>query len=269
MPPLAAAVADIRRVLTTQSRSQTSALSLSLIWALTVVIVTQPAKAIQPFSQASTLVAHGFAVDNVVSGPSWTATGGVGRFAMDAEHHRVWATIPFQSILLLEDAVYVHNEATPEDLGPKCRKYLGGEVRRGAHVKGLHPLLSYLDQYFCQWIQPSPCSWASVLNFYKNLNHTATVTQGSSTIDVFWTNYNISIDSELPFASSFPKTVELQYNADGVLTHLSHWTSNQKSPPFRQNSDISHSDDDVWNITRDVSNIQWKPDPLWNCTVVP
>ena len=231
-----------------------SALALGLAADAGTATKFNPPSPIRPplVSQASVLVANGIATDDVAHGPTWTATSGVGYFAIDAARRRVRASIPFQTLLLLEDAAYVHLEQTPAALGPKCRKYLGGAVRTGSDVPGIHPLLSFLDQYFCQWIQPSPCS------------------QGRNTIDVFWTSFNITVETKLPFASSFPKTLELHYDVDGVLTHLSHWTSNQKSPPFSQVADISHSDDNVWNITRDISDpLLWVPDPTWNCTIVP
>jgi hypothetical protein len=218
----------------------------------------------RPVSQSSVLVAKGYATNSVTHGPAWERTQGIGRFAMDAENHRVLATIPGAAVLLLQDAVYVFNGNTPSSLGSSCRKYMHGAVRP---TKLIHPMLSFLDQYMCAWVNPSPCSWSSVLRFYAGLRHTARVQQGSAMIDVYWSHFNIT--TQLPFRASVEKTVELQYDSTGVMTHLSHWTSDQSKPPFLSNADITHSDDDAVNISTSFDDSIFEPDATWNCTVIP
>ena len=52
-----------------------------------------------------------------------------------------------------------------------CTAYAGAAVRPTNLVP--RPV-SFLNQYFCQWLNPSPCSWDSVMAFYSSLVYAAT-----------------------------------------------------------------------------------------------
>ena len=68
-----------------------------------------------------------------------------------------------------------------------CTAYAGAAVRPSALLPAPIDFLNQCEpaafifsagnvvcRYFCQWLNPSPCSWASVQAFYGSLVHTAT-----------------------------------------------------------------------------------------------
>ena len=68
-----------------------------------------------------------------------------------------------------------------------CTAYAGAAVRPSALLPAPIDFLNQCEpaafifsagnvvcRYFCQWLNPSPCSWASVQAFYRSLVHTAT-----------------------------------------------------------------------------------------------
>ena len=229
-----------------------------------------PSPVIALRSQQSVLVAAGYKTNNVVSGPTWSKVTGDGIFALDVEHKRVFASAAGYEILLDGTYVYSYFPKTPSVMGPHCRRYTNSIKP----TRAVHHFLSFIDQYMCQWINPSPCSWSSIIEFYARFKYTATVPQGSpemEEIDVYWQNFSISTDPVWPGGGPFAKTVELQFGREsGFMTHLAHWTSNQRNPPFSESVyDISHSDDNAFNITGDVDASLFVPRDYWgNCTLI-
>ncbi len=70
-----------------------------------------------------------------------------------------------------------------------CTAYAGAAVRSSALLPAPIDFLNQCEpaaficsagnvvrRYFCQWLNPSPCSWASVQAFYSSLVHAATGT---------------------------------------------------------------------------------------------
>ncbi len=91
-----------------------------------------------------------------------------GYIAQSVENRTIFASTPDVEILLHvpNDIVYVWLKNARY-----CTAYAGAAVRPTTLVP---PPVNFLNQYFCQWLNPSPCSWGSVSAFYSSLVHAAT-----------------------------------------------------------------------------------------------
>ena len=247
-----------------------------------------------PATFYAVLSAAAWPMGDVFQGPWARGADGAGRLAIHAATKQVYASIEGAYEILLDspnDAAYVNWKSGPFK---GCRKYPGATIKptRGVGIA------NWMDYYMCQWVNPSPCSWASVETFYKNLRYTTTVPLGGGSsavrwVDVFWTNFTVDMNHPDVYAcaqgwcGTYPKTVELQYGAAsaaggganaapggaanpyaGVIEHLSHWTANQDMPPFRDKDAINHSDDVAVNISLALPEGIFEPGADWNCTVV-
>ena len=105
----------------------------------------------------------------------WKTTSGEGVFALEVERKRAFASASGIELLIDGTYIYSYNPNIPLQIGPRCRRYTNA-IKPTTTVP---PLLSFLDQYYCQWINPSPCSWSSIVAFYSRLKFKAAVPQGS------------------------------------------------------------------------------------------
>jgi hypothetical protein len=228
-----------------------------------------------------TLNASGFTTDDVLLGPVWSPSEGVGFLAQNSTTRQVYASAGGIEVLLDTPGnfVYVYNS-----MAKSCFKYEGASVRPlpvSSSTNQNMATLSFVNQYFCSWIYPSPCSWNSVENYLIGLVHSGTMQIGTQSIHNFWRNYTISVAQKFTDATgniqemsgSYPKTVILQYADDGTLIHLSHWTGSQNEFPFYKPYSLAHSDDQGVNIrthSESSSSSTYLPRADWGqCTLVP
>lgn len=229
---------------------------------------------VTPATFYTSLYAHGYKTNNI-AGTSMLPTSGTGMLAINPVTQQVFASAESSEIFL--DGVT--NKVHVFDPRFGCTTYNGGQVYAASIELLPNKQQSFFNQYFCKWITPSPCSWASVTEFYGRLNFTNTANLGgtsSSLVDIFWAQFDIVVTD--PIFGRFPKTTELHFvspgqgsdSPSGFLTHLSHWSSNQSSSPIFQQYDIYHSNDDAFNSTSIIPESVFTTRSYWgNCTELP
>ena len=128
---------------------------------------------------------------------------GTGVFAMDALKQQLYTSAEGNELLLDSpgNALYIYNPTFG------CTKYNGAKVYPADATALPNNQQNTFNQYFCQWVYPSPCSWTSVEGFFGSLAYSQSVplnynvAKGNvkgSAVDIFTKQFNITVQRPIP-----------------------------------------------------------------------